>query len=791
MQNRVRTRLSASTLARTLSGVAPAALVLLMAAPVPAPVRAQEAPAAPSLSGLAVPAGEEQGRMLVESDTLIYDIDDETIAAVGNVVIYYGDYTLVADRVDVESRTERVRASGGVELTDAAGTVVRAEALDLTDDLREGVIDALQIVTAQNTAFNADRARRTEGDVTELENGIYLPCVDCDGVPGRKPVWQIKAKRIIHRQGERTITFRQTTFEFLGVPIAYVPAFTAPDPTVRRKSGFLAPRPSYDGDRGVGVVAPYFYALAPNMDVTFSPGFYSNQGVLLDAEFRHRVVNGAYSIRVAGLRQGDPTAFEETSGNRLYRGSFSSTGKFTINDRWTWGWDLAVATDRSFFDDYDRPEADDDVAVNDVFLEGVDGRNRFEAHAYGFFVQQEDSNEAGAPEQDVSLQAKQPVVHPVIDHEIYADEPVAGGEFSVRSNVTSLTRAKDDIFEFETGPDTRLRGAAGTFTRASVDALWRRRLVDGLGQVFTPFAYVRGDVFFTAPEDGSALGLGDGDVAVRAMPAVGLEYSYPILFQSAIGSTVIEPTAQLIVRPNETETGDIPNEDAQSLVFDATSLFDYDKFSGYDRAEGGTRLNVGFRYSTQFNNGFSLTGTVGQSIHLAGTNSFQTDTAYDTGADSGLESDASDYVASLNINTSRGLLFGASTRFDEETFDPNRVTAQVVGLAGPLTTAVTYAFLREQPELGIDEDRSELQAAASLRLDTHWRLFGATRFDIGNDNFVRHAFGVGYDDEAFSFSLAYSEDKTRTTGEATDRTIYLRLGFRTLGDINGSFDVMQ
>ncbi|WP_181706879.1 LPS-assembly protein LptD [Chthonobacter rhizosphaerae] len=776
-------------LAWTLSGVALGALVLSATGPAPAQEAAQGTDD-PSLSGLAG-AGQDQGRMLVEADSLIYDIDDETIAAVGNVVIYYGDYTLAADRVDVESQTERVRASGAVQLTDASGTVVRADSLDITDDLKEGVIEALQIVTAQRTAFTAERARRTGGDVTELDNGVYLPCVDCDGVPGRQPVWRINAKRIIHRQGDRTITFRQTTFEFLGVPIAYVPAFSAPDPTVRRKSGFLAPRPSYDGDRGVGIQTPYFHVLAPNMDVTLSPAFYSNQGPLLDAEFRHRVMDGAYSIRIAGLRQEDPAAFEDTSGDRLYRGSFSSTGDFRINERWTWGWDIAVATDRSFFEDYDRPEADDDVAVNDIFLTGVDGRNRFDAHAYGFFVQQEDSTEPGALEQDVSLQAKQPIVHPVIDHEVYADEPVAGGEFSVRSNFTSLTRRKDDIFEFETGPETRLRAASGTFTRGSVDALWRRRLVDSAGQVFTPFAYMRGDVFFTAPEDGSAIGLTETDVALRAMPAVGLEYSYPLLFQSAIGSTVIEPTAQLIVRPNETETGDIPNEDAQSLVFDATSLFDYDKFSGYDRAEGGTRLNVGLRYSSQFVGGVSVSGVVGQSIHLLGRNSFETDTAYNTGADSGLQSDQSDYVASLNINTNQGLLLGTSARFDQEDFAPNRVTAQAVGLAGPLTTAVTYAFMREQPDLGIDDDRSELQAAASLRLNEHWRVFGATRFDIENENFVRHALGFAYDDEAFSFSLAYAEDKTRTTGEATDRTIYLRLGFRTLGDINGSFDAME
>ena len=56
---------------------------------------------------------------------------------------------------------------------------------------------------------------------------------------------------------------------------------------------------------------------------------------------------------------------------------------------------------------------------------------------------------------------------------------------------------------------------------------------------------------------------------------------------------VIDRLSQVIVRPNETRVGRLPNEDAQSLIFDDTSIFEWDKFSGYDRVEGGTRANFG------------------------------------------------------------------------------------------------------------------------------------------------------------------------------------------------------
>ena len=56
-------------------------------------------------------------------------------------------------------------------------------------------------------------------------------------------------------------------------------------------------------------------------------------------------------------------------------------------------------------------------------------------------------------------------------------------------------------------------------------------------------------------------------------------------------------------RPNEVLPKLQPNEDAQSLVFDETNLFAWDKYSGYDRIEGGTRLNYGMQYTANFANG--------------------------------------------------------------------------------------------------------------------------------------------------------------------------------------------
>src|ERR1700760_1168907 len=102
--------------------------------------------------------------------------------------------------------------------------------------------------------------------------------------------------------------FETAQIEFFGVPVAYLPYFSTPDPTVKRKSGFLTPQPSESSIYGYSLEIPYYWGPAPDNGATFSPRFTSKQGVLLSAEFRQRLIDGSYQIRAYGIDQLDPGA---------------------------------------------------------------------------------------------------------------------------------------------------------------------------------------------------------------------------------------------------------------------------------------------------------------------------------------------------------------------------------------------------------------------------------------------------------------------------------------------------
>ncbi|MXN64464.1 LPS assembly protein LptD [Stappia sp. GBMRC 2046] len=731
---------------------------------------------------------EEETPLLLEARELRYDFDRDVISAVGDVQIYYGDYAVEADRVDLNRRTQVFTASGNVRMTEPNGNVVTADKLALSEDFRDGFANALQLDTPQRTRFIADGANRSEGNLTTFDNGLYTVYTRPTTPPGKPPLWRVTAAKIIHNQQEQTIYFEDAKFEFFGKPIAYLPYLSMPDPTVRNKTGFLVPSLVVGGRVGVGATVPYEIVIDESRDLLLQATPLTKQGALVQGEWRQRLINGAYSISAGGLYQAQPNEFAGSSGDRDFRGVIASDGKFNINSRWSWGWDLSLRSDRAFLKDYNFTKFGRASDISNIFLLGQTERNRFEADAYAFRISQEDYNadpptlNAGVPFSPVGsdLQDKQPFVHPVIDWNYIFEDPLAGGELSLAGNFTSLTRDETDAIRVK-DTTNRFRGVEGTFTRATLDGQWRRSLIDPLGQVFTPFAYVQGDVFFLASADDNVAALTDEAVVGRIMPAAGLEYRYPFIATFDGGNHVLEPIGQIVIRPDEQRIGDLPNEDAQSIVFDSTTLFEWDKFSGFDRSEGGTRANLGVRYKLQLDEGSYLSALFGRSYQLAGENSFATPDILDATGNSGLDSTQSDYVGSLYFDSTFGFRIGGQARFDREDFNVNRAQVQASGIYGPVVGTLAYAFLDAQPDLGIDAPREELLGSTSVRVEENWRLFGSLRYDIENSNIVQNGIGVGYDDEGFSVSMTYSEDRSRNNGELTDRLFFLRLGFRTLG----------
>ena len=194
-----------------------------------------------------------------------------------------------------DQKTKRLHAEGNARLTDADGKISYGEIIDLSDDYRDGFVDSLRVETPDQTRIAAARAERSEGNFTVFQSGVYTACEPCKEDPRKPPLWQVKAARIIHNQTDKMLYFEDASIEFFGYPAGLFPYFSAPDPTVKRKTGFLMPVISTSSAYGFALETPYYIALAPDYDMTLSPKSTTKQGVLMQGEFRQRLENGYYT----------------------------------------------------------------------------------------------------------------------------------------------------------------------------------------------------------------------------------------------------------------------------------------------------------------------------------------------------------------------------------------------------------------------------------------------------------------------------------------------------------------
>jgi LPS-assembly protein len=801
-----------------------------------------------------------QDKLVIEADELVYDKDKNIVSAVGSVQLFYQGRVLQADRVIYDRNTKRVYAEGHAKMTDEHGDVVYGSRFELSDDFREGFIDSVQVLTTDKTRFTSPRVERN-GDITVLQKGGYTACEPCKAHPDWPPFWQVRATKIIENQETHTVYYEDAELLFWGFPVFYTPYFSAPDSTVNKQTGLLAPSFVSGADLGYGFSMPYFFNLAPNYDLLVTPTYLSKQGLLGEVDWRQRLSNGIYSIRATGIDEQQPLAFPEYpygAGDQRLRGSIETKGNFLLNDMWQFGWNGTWMSDKFFLNDYRLQGIDFDNfyfqdVVSSIYLRGQSDQSYFDLSAYHF-----EGTTANDDNRTLPVAAA-----PVFDYNRLIDLPAdrtngLGGELTVDANIVNIDQTNaafqstgletfDNAYHLYNVCETlvgttsvntyfpgkcMLRGIAGDYTRASGQVSWQHSYIDSIGEVWKPFVFARLDgeatelnetgsityasssgvstvanssqaAFFSGPDQGAF---------ARGMAGVGIEYQFPFTSTSSWGTQTITPIAQFIARPNEIIPRIQPDEDSQSLVFDETNLFAWNKFSGYDRVEGGTRLNYGLQYTANFANGGHANIVGGESIQVAGQNSYTLFDPANTGLESGLDKTFSNFVFGETLQPfSNPISFISKQQFDSSTWQLERFDGIAKASFAGVNGSVDYALYAAQPALGWEYPREGLTGNIGYTLQDRWSVNGSLVLDMSRHYYdtlgqetpifypVGYSFGVGYKDDCTTLTIKYSSNLSTPAAYSVfpggpviynpatrNQTLMIQLVLRTLGDIKSN-----
>ncbi|MBO6781969.1 MAG: LPS-assembly protein LptD, partial [Alphaproteobacteria bacterium] len=630
--------------------------------------------------GLAQELNDEQP-VLMTADELSFDEDLGTATARGNVEIIQGERILNADAVTYNQRDDIVTASGNVVLLEPTGEVLFSEFAELTADLREGFLRGFRMLLTDDTRLAAVSAQRRGGVETELTRAVYSPCINCKGI-GDEPLWQVKARRVIHNAEDREVVYRDATLEFLGLPVAYTPFLSHPDPTVERKTGFLTPTFGVSSLLGSSVQVPYFWVIDRDKDLLFDPIIATDNLPVLTGRYRQRFADGEHYLRLS------TTMDDAQVGDDRIRGHIDSETRFSIDELWRWGLDVKLASDDTYLQRYGFP--DDNTLTNHLFVEGFGSRSY--AVAEGYYFQ-------GLRAEDTQEQT--PVVAPKLNYNYVSDPNSFGGMTTLDADFRALTRQE-----------------GSTNQKIGITPGWQVSHTDSLGTITEFRTSLQADLYNT---NDVAIGSGSASDGVygRLFPQASLSWRYPWVRTSGNASQIFEPLAALIVAPNGGNPAEIPNEDSISVEFDETNLFRANRFSGTDRVEGGQRVVYGLRTGFFGNGGGSTTVIIGQSYRFRESSPFE--------VGSGLEDQFSDIVSSVQISPNRFFDLLYKTRIDKDSFRARRT--EVLAKAGPKAFSVdlNYVFFDRTLEFA---DREEATLGLTSQITNRWSARVDTRRDL-------------------------------------------------------------
>ena len=117
---------------------------------------------------------------------------------------------------------------------------------------------------------------------TLINKGIFTSCKKNDNCPP----WSIKATTIKHDKIKRELVYDNPVIRLYDIPVFYLPKFYHPDPSVKRKSGFLQPEINNSNVLGSSFTMPYFKVISENKDLTLTPIWFDTDTLMTSMEYR-------------------------------------------------------------------------------------------------------------------------------------------------------------------------------------------------------------------------------------------------------------------------------------------------------------------------------------------------------------------------------------------------------------------------------------------------------------------------------------------------------------------------
>ena len=649
-----------------------------------------------------------QGAATLVADDVVITADGQLIAN-GNIEVFYEGNRLQAQQINYSPNGDVLTIRGPILITTPDGSILTADQASLDPRFENGILRGARLVLDRQLQLAAHQITRVEGRYSQLYKVAVTSCNVC---AGQSPLWEIRAKSIVHDAQERQLYFTGAQFRVLGVPLAYIPRMRLPDPTLERATGLLLPQLRTTDNLGIGLKLPYFIALGDHRDLTITP-YLSAKTTTVELRYRQAFARGDLEINAA------------TSRDTLHDGTRSyvfAEGAYALGHGFQFYFDIEAASDPSYLIDYGYSEKD---RLDSAFrVERVTDDSLFKTGVTYFQTLREDEQNASLP--------------PFIGDLRYERRVNLGpaGHLDLIGSTDIAYRYSD------------VNGDAGRDVgRIGANARWTRDWTTHGGLVVQASAALGAD-FYQVQDDRAFETSG-----LRYTPHLGLTFEYPLAKSEDSGTKhLITPVVALVW--SESYGFVPPNEDSTRNEFGIANLFSDNRFAGDDVTETGMRAAIGGSWTRIGAEGISSTLSFGRVIRA--------DTNVAFSPSSGLDTTKSNWLLSGQITMPQGIELHARTLFDDNA-NLNHAAALLNWQTEDVSLSTAYLWQAADMAEDRPDDVSEITLDTRVQVNERWAVSADTRYDLALGRPARAGLGLQYRNECVTVDLSASRRYTTST----------------------------
>ena len=652
---------------------------------------------------------------------------DGALIASGSVTVWYGDTRLTASKIYYTSKDEKLEIKGPIRLTNGSKTVILADQATLAQDLSRGIIKSAQIILSQKVQIISTQISRVNSRYSQAYNVATTSCFICRG---EVPLWQIRAKRIVHDSLEKQLYFDQAQLRLWDVPVFFFPYLRLPDPSLKRATGFLVPQLSTSTTLGAAIRIPYFLKLAANKDLTLSPVLSPRTDTL---NYRYRQAYQVGNLKLEGALSSDTLLPGRSRGYLLGNADFELSRGYML------GMQLQMISDPSYMFEYDVSELD--RLESNITLNRTQRLENSELRLSNYRSLRDSENNATQPTV---------VTEGIVQRRLYPRS--IGGALNLETSFLASYRYSDQDVD---GHDT---------ARLSFITDWHRDWTYQNGIVLDLETELEGSQYVVRQNQT----VNPNITRISAAPAIGLRWPLSRSLQDG-GAQLLEPRIQLVGLKSFSEK--LPNQDSTRVEFDEGNLFRFNRSPGFDQTETGTRLNVGVSGARTYKNGTNTGWEVGRVYREKNIAIFS--------KSSGLSGSVSDWLVVGSFGTTSGIKLIARALL-KDAGDVKKTEARFVWQNAKHKIAASHVGLSAD----IIEDRTTSSSSLALNWQysfmTNWQSSSEFQLDSAVGRLSKLNMGLRYINECvkvdFSASRRFSTSAILTNKTEFGLTIGL-LGF--------------